>query len=66
MKLPKEWVDELICHIESHTLPVQLARVFRETLQLAGYSLQEIKQIVEDIQDEIEWQEISKGEKQHE
>lgn len=60
MKLSVDWKNDLIESIESNFLPVQIARVLRETLQTAGFSLSEIKQIAEDLQDEIEWQEILK------
>jgi hypothetical protein len=59
MKLSDDWKNDLIQTIENNALPVQVARVLRETLQVAGYSLDDIKAIVEDLQDEIEWLEIA-------
>lgn len=58
MKLSDDWKNDLIQTIESDALPVQIARVFRETLQVAGFSLDQIKAISEDLRDEIDWIEI--------
>jgi len=55
MKLSDDWKNDLIQTIENNALPVQLARVLRETLQMAGYSLDEISALVEDLNDEITW-----------
>ena len=60
MKLSDEWKNDLLETIQNEALPCQLARVIRETLQAAGYSLDEIKQFNQDLNDEIEWQEIAK------
>lgn len=59
MKLSDDWKNDLLETIENHALPCQLARVIRETLQVAGYSLDEIKAFNQDLYDEIEWLEIA-------
>lgn len=55
MKLSEDWKNDLIQTIESNALPVQVARVFREALQAADFSLDQIKAIAEDLRDEIDW-----------